>query len=235
MFHRKISLPENHNNYCSLGHSDYGRFHIIRCTNDMQWIVKSYHSPKWQRPNKPSEDWARSDTVVVMRDDEHCSDFISRTHGISLIWVIAFPLAIVLYGNFPNASITVLALAVVATLLVIIVFPGRPERVNETTVTQEIELPQNEILVIRYLRLFFLRFDRFIWNFMVMWMWPFFVGVGNLLGMVALLELGKSAHPSADTSLSIVRILMITLWFFLPFCYWYMAKYYPDDYKDGQF
>jgi len=170
-----------------------------------------------------------------MRDDEDYSDFISRTRGISLIWVIAFPLAIVLYGNFSNASITVLALAVVATLLVIIVFPGRPKRVNETTVTQEIELPQNEILVIRYLRLFFLRFDRFIWNFMVMWMGPFFVGVGNLFGMVALLELGKSANPSADTSLSIVRTLMITSWFFVPFCYWYMAKYYPDDYKDGKF
>ena len=66
-----------------------------------------------------------------MRDDENYSDFISRTRGIALIWVIAFPLAIVLHGNFPNASITVLALAVVATVLVIIVFPGRPTRVSE--------------------------------------------------------------------------------------------------------
>ena len=36
-----------------------------------------------------------------------------------------------------------------------------------------------------------------------------FVGLGNLFGMVALLELGESTHPSADISLSIVRTLMI--------------------------
>ena len=170
-----------------------------------------------------------------MKDDENYSDFISRTRGIALIWVVAFPLAIVLYGNFPNASITVLALAVVATVLVIIVFPGRPTRVSETAIAQDIELPQNEIFVIRYLRLFFIKFDRFIWNFMIMWMGPFFVGVGNLFGMVALLELGKSTHPSADISLSIVRTLMITSWFFIAFCYWYLAKYYPDDYNNGKF
>ena len=109
-----------------------------------------------------------------MRDDENYSDFISRTRGIALIWVIAFPLAIVLYGNFPNASITVLALAVVATVLVIIVFPARPEQKKAPIVTQKIELPQDEIFVIRYLRLFFIKFDRFIWNFMIMCMGPFF-------------------------------------------------------------
>ena len=152
-----------------------------------------------------------------------------------MIWVIAFPLAIVLHGNFPNASITVLALAVVATVLVIIVFPGRPTRVSETAIAQDIELPQNEIFVIRYLRLFFIKFDRFIWNFMIMWMGPFFVGVGNLFGMVALLELGKSTHPNADISLSIVRTLMITSWFLTAFCYWYLAKYYPEDYNKGKF
>ena len=62
-----------------------------------------------------------------MKDDENYGDFVSRTRGIALIWVIAFPLAIVLYGNFPNASITVLAMAVVATVLAIIVFSGQPE------------------------------------------------------------------------------------------------------------
>jgi len=176
-----------------------------------------------------------NDNFYEMRDNENYSDFISRTRGIALIWVIAFPLAIVLYGNFPNASITVLAFAVVATVVVIIVFPGKPKRMNETTASNEIELPPNEIFIIRYLRLFFIKFDRFIWNFMIMWMGPYFVGLGNLFGMVALLELGKSTHPSADISLSIVRTLMITSWFFIAFCYWYLARYYPDDYNDGKF
>ena len=66
--------------------------------------------------------------------------------GIALSWVIAFPLAFVLYENFPNASITVRALAVVATVLVIIVFPGLPTYVNETTFALEIELPRTKYL-----------------------------------------------------------------------------------------
>ena len=70
---------------------------------------------------------------------------------------------------------------------------------------------------------------------MIVRMGPFFVGVGNLFGMVALLKLGKSTHPSADISLSIVRTLMITSWFFTAFCYWYLAKYYPEDYNNGKF
>ena len=36
-------------------------------------------------------------------------------------------------------------LAVVATVLVIIVFPGQPEQKKALIVTQEIELPKNEI------------------------------------------------------------------------------------------
>ena len=96
-------------------------------------------------------------------------------------------------------------------------------------------IAQNEIFVIRNLRLFFIYLDRFIWNFMIVWMGPFFVGVGNLFGMVALLELRKSTCPSADKSLSIVRTLMITLWFCIEFCYWYLSKYYHDDYNDGKF
>ena len=108
-----------------------------------------------------------------MIDNEIYSDFISRTRGIAFIWVIAFPLAIVLYGNFPNASITVLAFAVVATVVIIIVFPGRPKRMNEKTASNEIVLPPNEIFIIRYLRLFFKKFDRFIWNFMINWMRQF--------------------------------------------------------------
>ena len=86
------------------------------------------------------------DKYFTVRDDENYSHFISRMRGIALSWVIAFPLAVVLYENFPNASITVRALAVVATVLVIFVFPGRPTCVNETTFTQEIELPRTKYL-----------------------------------------------------------------------------------------
>ena len=105
--------------------------------------------------------------------------------------MVAFPLAIILYGNFPNASITVLALAVVATVLVIIVFPAQPEQKKVPIVTQDIELPQNEIFVIRYLRLFFIKFDRFIWNFMIMWMGPFLLVLEIYLEWSPFWNLGK--------------------------------------------
>ena len=79
-----------------------------------------------------------------MKDDENYSDFISRTRGIALIWVVAFPLAIVLYGNFPNASITILALAVVATVLVIIVFPGQPEQKKRQSSLKKSNCPKTK-------------------------------------------------------------------------------------------
>ena len=48
MFHQKISLPENHSDYPSTWTSDCGRFRIIRCTDDIQWIVQAYRTPKWR-------------------------------------------------------------------------------------------------------------------------------------------------------------------------------------------
>ena len=58
MFHRKISLPENHSNYPSLWQSDCGRFRIIRCTDDVQWIVQAYRTPKWRSLSYHTEWWS---------------------------------------------------------------------------------------------------------------------------------------------------------------------------------
>ena len=57
MFHNRVSLPENHNNYPSIWISDCGKFRIIRCTDDAQWIVQVYQSPKWRSVSYHME-WA---------------------------------------------------------------------------------------------------------------------------------------------------------------------------------
>ena len=124
------------------------RHQMRQMKNVNAWVTKSSRQKLYFAKN------IHDDNFYVLRDNENYSDFISRTRGIALIWVIAFPLAIVLYGNFPNASIMVLAFAVVATIALIIVFPGKPKRMNEMTASNEIELPANEIFIIRYLRLF---------------------------------------------------------------------------------
>ena len=46
------------------------------------------------------------------------------------MWVIAFPLAILLYGNFPENSIAIIAIAVVITTIVTIVFHLGKKRWN---------------------------------------------------------------------------------------------------------
>ena len=51
--------------------------------------------------------------------------------GLALIWVVACPLAIGLYENFPETSITIIAIAVVISTLVNIVFPYRKKKQME--------------------------------------------------------------------------------------------------------
>ena len=109
-----------------------------------------------------------------MRDDENYSDFISRTRGIALIWVIAFPLAIVLHETSQTQASRFWHWQWSHCIGHHCVSRSN-KRATREAIAQDIELPQNEIFVIRYLRLFFIKFDRFIWNFMIMWMGPFFV------------------------------------------------------------
>ena len=72
MFHRKISLPENQSNYPSLWKSDCNRFRIIRCTDDIQWIVQAYQSPKWRSVSYHTEwtsirmRWARAEPFATL-------------------------------------------------------------------------------------------------------------------------------------------------------------------------
>ena len=48
MLHQKISLPESHPDYHALWVSDCGTWRVIRCIDDLQYIVQHYRSPKWR-------------------------------------------------------------------------------------------------------------------------------------------------------------------------------------------
>ena len=48
MLHQKISLPESHPDYPALWLSDCGKWRVIRCVDDLQYIVQHYRSPKWR-------------------------------------------------------------------------------------------------------------------------------------------------------------------------------------------
>ena len=48
MMHSNISLPESHPDYPALWKSDCGKLRIIRCKDDIQYIVQAWQSPKWR-------------------------------------------------------------------------------------------------------------------------------------------------------------------------------------------
>jgi hypothetical protein len=46
--HEVITLPESHPEYPALWVSDCQRFRVIRCKDDIQFIVQGWQSPKWR-------------------------------------------------------------------------------------------------------------------------------------------------------------------------------------------
>ena len=48
MFHQQIKLPEKHRDYPSLWRSLCGKWRIIRCKDDIQYIVQKFKRPTWR-------------------------------------------------------------------------------------------------------------------------------------------------------------------------------------------
>ena len=48
MFHQRIKLPEKHPDYPSLWQSKCGQFRIIKCKDDIQFIVQQFKRPTWR-------------------------------------------------------------------------------------------------------------------------------------------------------------------------------------------
>ena len=55
MFHQRITLPESHPDYPSVWQSECGMWRVIRCADDIQYIVQRYRSPKWRRKSYHKE------------------------------------------------------------------------------------------------------------------------------------------------------------------------------------
>ena len=48
MFHQQIKLPEKHPDYPTLWKSFCGKWRIIRCKDDIQYIVQQFKKPTWR-------------------------------------------------------------------------------------------------------------------------------------------------------------------------------------------
>ncbi len=99
-----------------------------------------------------------------MSNDENNKKYIAYLRGLILTWVIAFPLAILLYGNFPETSIAIIAIAVVITTLVAIAFPYRKKKKVEHS--QVVKSPGIGKKSVSKSHLFLIKLDRFIFWFM---------------------------------------------------------------------
>ena len=58
MLHNKISAAESHPDYPSIIQSNCGNWRVIRCPDDLQWIVQQYRSPKWRNKSYHREWWS---------------------------------------------------------------------------------------------------------------------------------------------------------------------------------
>ena len=52
-----VTLPESHPDYPVEWLSDCQRFRVIRCKDNLQWIVQCWQSPKWRSLSYHREWW----------------------------------------------------------------------------------------------------------------------------------------------------------------------------------
>ncbi len=57
MFHQQIKLPEKHPDYPTLWSSACNRWRIIRCKDNIQYIVQQFRKPIWRSQSYHVE-WA---------------------------------------------------------------------------------------------------------------------------------------------------------------------------------
>ena len=157
-----------------------------------------------------------------MKKGENYKNLIAQIRGIVLIWVFSFPFVLVLYGNFPDVSIRILALAVVASILIIIIFPYYRKKKVETV--QAPETYSTDMIAIKYTRKFLIKLDKFIWFFMHKMSGTILVVFGNMLAVIAV---GRISELLDKIIVSGMVFSWLILWFFR----WYMKKYHPDYYQ----
>jgi hypothetical protein len=66
MLHQQILLPEQHPEYPTLWRSASKNYRIIRCKDDIQFIVQQYKTPKWRGESYHVE-WA---SIALIHGDK---------------------------------------------------------------------------------------------------------------------------------------------------------------------
>jgi len=168
-----------------------------------------------------------------MSDNKNHKNFIAYLRGLILTWVIAFPLAFLLYGNFPEVSITIMSIAVVISILVTIIFPYRKRKKQQQS--QPLILLESGTKLVPFARMFMSKLDGFIFTFMFTMSGTMLVLLGNMLAVGAMLRINdKSLERGYETNPKIF-LCMVCSWFILWFFRWYMKKYHPDHYDGDMF
>ena len=157
-----------------------------------------------------------------MSDDNNHKNFIAYLRGLSLTWIIAFPLAFLLYGNFPEVSITIMSIAVVISILVTIVFPYRKRKKQKQS--QPLIVLKSDTKLVTFARMFMSKLDGFIFTFMFTMSGTMLVLLGNMLAVGAMLRINyRSLERGYETNPKIF-LCMVCSWFILWFFRWYMKN-----------
>ena len=161
-----------------------------------------------------------------MGDKRNYKNFIANVRGLALIWVVAGPLAIGLYENFPETSITIIAIAIVLSTLVNIVFPYLEKKeIERSEATDTLADDEKPVTVLHTI---LSKVDRFIFVFMYHMTGTFLVMVGNLFALGAMARVSENSDRTPDPTVQLIFLGMVCSWFILWFFRWYMKKFHPD-------
>ena len=161
-----------------------------------------------------------------MGDKRNYKNFIANVRGLALIWVVACPLAIGLYENFPETSITIIAIAIVLSTLVNIVFPYRKKK--EIKRSQQVSMLSGDQKPVSVLYTILSKLDRFIYVFMYHMTGTLLVAFGNMFAFGAMVRVSKNSDRTPDPTVQLIFLGMVCSWFILWFFRWYMKKFHPD-------
>ena len=161
-----------------------------------------------------------------MGDKRNYKNFIANVRGLALIWVVACPLAIGLYEKFPETSITIIAIAIVLSTLVNIVFPYLEKKeIERSEATDTLADDEKPVTVLHTI---LSKVDRFIFVFMYHMTGTFLVMVGNLFALGAMARVSENSDRTPDPTVQLIFLGMVCSWFILWFFRWYMKKFHTD-------
>ena len=80
MFHQRVTIPESHPDYPSVWQSECGKWRVIRCVDDLQYVRQHYRSPKWRNKSYYRE-WESVGRKVFGRNLDLMSKFDTNRVG----------------------------------------------------------------------------------------------------------------------------------------------------------